>query len=284
MGCGKYCVGALLAAVLLRCGGCADPLILRPSTNVLQVTDGSARRVALGKDRSVEVWTASSPGARGQTPRAFILHFCGNGDRAETALGRQLAQWEEFPVEIWVMNYPGYGGSSGPAQLRAIPAAALAAYDALRARAAGRPIIISAMSLGSTVALYVAAHRPVDGLLIRSPAPVRQVITGNYGWWNLWLLAGPVATQFPDELDSVKNARRVEVPAIFVITGADELVPRKYQRDVTAAYAGKHRVIVAEEARHSSPISGKAVQRLRSDLQWLWSKASAGGPAGASRP
>ena len=49
--------------------------------------------------------------------------------------------WKDRAVEIWGMNYPGFGGSTGPARLARIGPAAVAAFDALRREAADAPIV-----------------------------------------------------------------------------------------------------------------------------------------------
>src|SRR5205814_930955 len=81
--------------------------------------------------------------------------------------------------------------------------AGLAAFDALKAKADDKPIYVFGASIGSAVALHVAANRDVRGLVLHNPPPLRQIILRNYGWWNLWLLAGPVALQIPRDLDSI---------------------------------------------------------------------------------
>src|SRR5213076_1731280 len=110
-------------------------------------------------------------------------------------------------VEVWGVNYPGFGGSSGPARLARIGPASLAAYDELRKVAGTRPIFVFGASLGSTADLHIAAQRPVAGLILHNPPAIRQMILRQFGWWNLWLLAGPLALQIPRELDSIANAR-----------------------------------------------------------------------------
>ena len=197
------------------------------------------------------------------------MRFCGNQERAEDAAWHECEAWEELPVEIWAMNYPGFGGSSGQATLASIPPAALAVYDALREEGHREPVLLSGTNVGSAAALYVATQRPVAGLVLRSPPPIKQSLLGS-GWWNLWLISGPIAAQVPAELDSIKNARRVTAPAVFLITG-DDSVPRKYQRLVSAAYAGEKRVIVTDPTRHNSPAPRAAEKKLESDLHWLWS-------------
>lgn len=261
----------LVTLLLLSCGGCADTFLLAPSRQPIGVPgDVSRVTVATGKGRIVELWTTRSAAVDGHEPLAFVLRFCGNGERAEDALHIERRTWSDLPVEIWAMNYPGFGGSTGPAQLSQLAPSALAAYDALAARAGRRPILLSGLSMGTTVGLYVAAHRPVEGLLLRSPVPVRNVILWRYGWWNLWLFAGPVAAGFPSELNSEDNARRVNAPAVFIITGSDELVPRSYQRLVTAAYAGHKKVVIADNAWHNTPLTDKQMQKVQAELFWLW--------------
>ena len=50
--------------------------------------------------------------------------------------------WNDRAVEIWGMNYPGFGGSTGPARLARIGPAAVAAFDEIKdSEAAGAPII-----------------------------------------------------------------------------------------------------------------------------------------------
>jgi pimeloyl-ACP methyl ester carboxylesterase len=179
-------------------------------------------------------------------------------------------RWGQRPVEAWAVNYPGYGGSPGPARLKAIPPSALAAYDALAAKANGKPIFLIGQSLGSAAALYVAANRPCAGMVLTNPPPLRSLILGNFGWWNLWLLAGPVALSVPPELDSLANAKKVKVPTVFLLAGDDHVVPPKYQAKVFDAYAGEKRVIRRAEADHNDPLDGVASEEFEVAMDWLW--------------
>ncbi len=223
--------------------------------------------------RSIEVLTARSRGAVSREPMAFVLEFCGNATRAEQITRYVADRWGVRPVEVWVMNYPGYGQSAGPAKLSAIPPAALATYDVLAQRAKGRPIFLAGNSMGTTAALYVAAERPAAGLVLQSPPPLQRLILQHYGWWNLWLLAGPVALQVPGELNSIHNAPRVRAPAVFLLPSRDSLVPSLYQRMVADAYGGEKQLLVLEDADHNSGITGKDERRLQQALDWLWAAA-----------
>lgn len=171
------------------------------------------------------------------------------------------------------MNYPGSGGSDGPARLARVGTDAVAAFDAAKRAAGRRPVFIWAGSFGTTAALHVAARRPVDGMFLQNPRPLRQLILGSYGLWNLWLLAGPAALQIPSDLDSIANARKATAPVVFTLSLADEVIPDRYHRMVVDAYAGPKRVIEMPGARHDDPLTREAAQQFNEGIDWVWKTA-----------
>src|SRR5687768_13667014 len=124
----RYVYGALIVAyALLMTSSCvADRLILFPSTVPIPTPGATKVTVQTPAGERVEVFTARTAPSRGKEPEAFLLVFIGNADRAERGVYYGLEQADRRPVEVWAMNYPGYGGSPGPARLKSIGAAALA--------------------------------------------------------------------------------------------------------------------------------------------------------------
>jgi hypothetical protein len=98
---------------------------------------------------------------------------------------------------------------------------------------------------------------------------LRQIILRQFGWWNLWLFAGPMAQKIPADLDSVANASAVRVPAIFLLAEKDEVVAPKFQRLVVGAYAGEKRIIPLAGAGHNSPLEGAGLADFHGALDWL---------------
>ncbi len=261
--------GLLIAYFLVMTfGGCADRLLLYPSTQPIAVSGATARLFAFNGG-NLEIWTERWPGSRSAAPKLYVLGFCGNAERAEEAIDAEAWRWQKFDAEIWIVNTPGFGGSSGPARLRSIPSAALLAYDQLAAVAAGKPIFLSANSLGTTAALYVAAQRNVAGLILQNPPPLRRLIMEKYGWWNLFLLASPVALHIPQELNSLRNAPQVHVPAVLIFADDDEKVPPRYHQMVVDAYAGPKRSVVLHHAGHNSAASSDEENQIHEAVGWL---------------
>jgi alpha/beta hydrolase fold len=257
---------------------CNRVILGRPGT----VSDlhGATRRVIHVDGRAVECAVARSPSATGpgREPQAYVLFLVGKGDRGDRWTAAVAGSWADRPVEVWGMNYPGFGGSEGPPRLDRVVPTALGTYDAIRQIAGDRPIFVHAGSLGTTVGRAVAARRPVAGLILQNPPPLRQLVMGHYGWWNLWLLALPVSRQIPAELDSLDNASRVTAPAVFLSCGADEIIPPGYHRQVLNAYAGPKHLVDIPGAHHHDALPREAADELNHEIDWLWQR-SVTGPA-----
>jgi uncharacterized protein len=255
-------------------GHLPDHLILFPTRAPINA-GGAVRKTIPFENGQLDVWVAQSRLAHSKgNADAYVLRFYGNADRAERWPAEEAEMWNDRTVEIWGMNYPGFGGSSGPARLSKIGPAALAAFDELRRHAVDAPIIPFGTSIGATAALYVAAERPVAGLILHNPVPLREMILRRFGWWNLWLLAGPVALQIPKDLDSIANAKAIHTAGIFLLAEKDEVVPARYHKLVVDAYAGEKRVISLQSARHNDTIEGTALADLSNAFDWLLAKSS----------
>jgi hypothetical protein len=109
---------------------------------------------------------------------------------------------------------------------------------------------------------------------LHNPVPLREVILRQFGWWNLWLLAGPVALQIPSDLDSIANARVSRASAIFLLAEKDEIVAPRFHRLVVEAYAGEKRVIELRGAHHNDPVEGTALADLNDALDRMLTKTS----------
>jgi uncharacterized protein len=266
-------IGVVYFAVMFF-GHLPDHLILFPTTAPIDA-GGAVRKMLPFQNGQSEVWTAKSRLAQEKNGAdIYVLRFYGNADRADRWAAAEAEMWNDRAVEIWGMNYPGFGGSTGPARLSRIGPAALAAFDELRRQAGGRPIVLFGTSIGATAALHVAAQRPETRLILHNPPPLRQMILRQFGWWNLWLLAGPVALEIPRDLDSLSNAKAIHAPAIFLLAEKDEVVAPRFHQLVVDAYAGEKRVIPLRGAYHNDPIEGAGLADFYRALDWLLPKTN----------
>jgi pimeloyl-ACP methyl ester carboxylesterase len=251
----------------------ANKLILQPSCHPI-VAEHKLRELIEFNGGHVEVWRetnqpeASIHESDLVEPAFFVLKFPGTGGRAERGTCHPAEIWDDVHAEVWTVNPPGYGGSSGPATIRSFPEMARTVFERLRRVADGRPIVVTGNSLGNISALYVAATYPVDALLLRNPPPLRELIVGKHSWWNFGL-ARFIAQQVPKELCSITNASASDSPALFLMSGQDRMVPPHYQQQIIDAHAGEKRVLLLPEADHATPITEEDAPAYLEHLSWL---------------
>lgn len=177
--------------------------------------------------------------------------------------------WKERCVEVWALNYPGFGPDQGRASVRAAASAARQAYRFVESKAGTSPVVFG-YSFGGSLALHVAAtatEAPSALIVERTPA-IPRLILGRFGWWNLWLAAGPMALSLPRSLWARSNARRLEhVPALFVLGIKDAAAPPTNAFSIASAYAGPRRIVWAD-VEHTDPLPIEEPS-IRAGLAWL---------------
>lgn len=269
------CAGITLG-VLASAGACApitSRVLLYPQGGELDL-DGAERVMLAHEDGAIETIRAKSPGAQREAARAIVLRFYGNADRADRWVRGEADGFGAWPVEVWGVNYPSFGRSEGGLSLAGVARAADVAFAEAAKR--GLPIFAMGTSMGTTAALHLASsasaassadHTKLRGLFLQNPPPLAQLIRGRYGWWNLWLLAGPISWGVPSSLDSLANARRADVPVVLISSERDEVVPFAYQTEVYDAYAGPKERIVVPGIGHNDPVPDEVWARVRAALR-----------------
>ena len=247
----------------------ADRMILGPTRHDIDVPHRSPLRISNGTGH-LEVWTQTRKTGATAEPGLLVLNFPGTESRAEDAESLLWASRDDLEVTLWSVNPPGYGNSSGRPSLDNIPGMATAALLAMEEIAAERPILAEGFSLGCVAALYLAAEGLVDGILLRNPPPLRELVSHHTGGRRLGLFSGLIARGIPESIDSLRNAAASKVPAVFVTALQDGVVPASYQRQIIAAYGGAYRVLEQPEAGHATLPTESEMVQLKVLTGWLF--------------
>lgn len=147
------------------------------------------------------------------------LYLHGNGAHLHARAAR-FAHLVADGAGLLAPSWRGYGGSTGSPTEAGLHADARAAYDALRARGvAPERILLYGESLGSTVAVMLAAERPVRALLLDSAfGSALDVAARAYPWLPVrWLLR--------DTYRADLAAPRITVPVLQVHCSDDPVTP-----------------------------------------------------------
>ena len=187
-------------------------------------------------DADLKIWVVPRAGAQA------ILYFGGNGEDVAWNLAGFSAA---FPGHsIYLVNYRGYGGSSGEPTEAGLLADAVAAFDHLQPR--HPEISVIGRSLGSAVAIHLASVRAVHRLVLVTPFD--SLVNVGRGQMRVF----PVALLLRDRYDSAARAPTIRVPTLLVVAGADRLVARERSSALAAAFtAAPVRTVLIEGAGHN---------------------------------
>lgn len=144
-----------------------------------------------------------------------VLYLGGNGEDAALALARLAAV---LPAHaLYAPHYRGYGCSGGEPTEAALQADALALFDAIAAR---HPrVVLVGRSLGSGIAVRIAARRSVARLLLITPYDSIAAVAGErFPWAPGWLVL--------DRYDAAALAPHVRAPTAVWIAAHDRVIPR----------------------------------------------------------
>jgi uncharacterized protein len=174
---------------------------------------------------------------------AAVIFFGGNGDTAALQLPSLV---ETFPDRaIYLLNYRGYGGSSGQPTEEALQADALVLFDHVSEK--HQDIIVIGRSLGSGIAIRVAAQRPASLLILVTPfSSVLEIAERQFPYFPVrWLLV--------DKYESWRYASDVHAPALLIAADRDEVVPRSSTEELYAHFRrGVASLMVIPNADHNS--------------------------------
>lgn len=158
-----------------------------------------------------------------------ILYFQGNaGEMGDRPLRFNYYHARGFGVAY--VSYRGYGGSSGSPSEAGLMADANAAYDWLMANEVepGR-IALLGESLGSGVAVQLAAMREVGAVALEAPYTSTVEVAAKIYWWL------PVRALMKDQFKSIDFIAAVVAPLLIIHGEDDVLIPVEFGRRLFAA-------------------------------------------------
>jgi len=200
----------------------------RPDAQVLWIDSQGER---------LKVWVVPRAGSRA------LVYFGGN---AEDVAGNLDLFSAAFPTHsLYLVNYRGYGGSSGRPSETALFADALAVYEHVRGEHSD--ITVMGRSLGSGIAVQLASARPVERLvLVTAYDSLVNVARAHIRFLPIGLL-------MRDRYESASRAGRVRAPVLIVIAGEDEIIPRARSEALVKAFpASQVRVEVVPGVGHNT--------------------------------
>jgi pimeloyl-ACP methyl ester carboxylesterase len=173
---------------------------------------------------------------------SLILYFGGNAEEVSWMLDEGARR---TPGIGWLLvDYRGYGSSGGSPSEKTLVEDAVRWYD--RVKTDDRKVYVFGRSLGSGVAVQLAAQRPVAGVVLVAPFD-SLVEVGKRHYPFL-----PVNWMLKHRFDSAALAPRLTVPLLCIVATGDEIIPAEHAKRLYDAWGGEKRWVALEGAGHNS--------------------------------
>ncbi len=175
--------------------------------------------------------------------RAVVLYFQGNAGALDLRVGR--FQWLVADgTGLLALGYRGYGGSRGRPSERGLIRDAIAAYDSAAARYDPARIVLWGESLGTAVAIALAAEREVAGLILHAPfTSAADVGAAVYPFL-------PVRALIKDRWPSDRRIARVTAPILVLHGERDRVVPIRFGERLYALANAPKRMVRFPHGTH----------------------------------
>jgi fermentation-respiration switch protein FrsA (DUF1100 family) len=162
----------------------------------------------------VIVWHAPPSGSN----KPVILYFHGNGGAVQYRVER-FNKLLADGIGLVALEYRGYGGSTGSPSESGLTADAEAAYAFAAARYAVPQIVVWGESLGSGVAVTLAAEKPVGRVILEAPFTSAAAVGAQHYWYM------PVRLLMKDQFRSDERIGKVTAPLLILHGMHDQIVP-----------------------------------------------------------
>jgi pimeloyl-ACP methyl ester carboxylesterase len=212
-----------------------DPLKANADAAIEEVSLLSADRVRL------HGWLVKA--AATATPAPILVYFGGNAEEVSwlASTAGRYAGWS-----LLTFNYRGYGRSEGKPGEAALFADALQIYDYAVGRAQGGRVAVMGRSLGSGVAVHLAAQRPAAGVILVSPYDsVERVAKGIYPYL-------PIGLMLKHRFNSLSHAPQIKAPLLCLVASDDRVIPRPHSERLYAAWGGSRQWREIRQTAHDS--------------------------------
>jgi fermentation-respiration switch protein FrsA (DUF1100 family) len=167
--------------------------------------------------------------------KPVAIYFHGNGG----ALAHRVSRFLRVAADgtgLIALSYRGYGGSTGSPSEDGLIADARAAYAFAASRYPVERIALWGESLGTGVAIALAAEKPVARMVLDAPfTSTLDVASASYPFL-------PVRYLMKDQFRSDLRITNVKVPVLIMHGDADRIIPIRYGERLYAMIPGEKRM------------------------------------------
>ncbi len=220
------------------------------SPQELGLSGVAEERVKTPDGETIVFWHAE---ARAGNPT--ILFFHGNGGEM-SGRHERMAFYQSQGFGALFVSYRGYGGSTGAISEKGFMTDAFTAYDFLLQRGVSpESIAVVGESLGTGIAVQLAAQRPVGALALEAPFTAAVDVAAEVYPWL------PVRLLMKDQFRSRDFIGRVKVPLLILHGDADKVIPVEHGRRIHGMANEPKELVILPDGGHAATGSPEAWSR-----------------------
>jgi hypothetical protein len=177
----------------------------------------------------------------------LIIYYGGNAE--DVSINLSYLQPAEPQATSWLlMNYRGFGKSTGKPSQAGVFADALAVYDHLIKNTGISPekIFLMGRSIGSSVAAYVASQRKVGGLILVTPFD--SIVNFAPKFFKIF----PIKRYLEKYFNTQKYLEGVQGKILVIAAGRDEVVPKINLENLINQFKDQLEVVEIKKANHQN--------------------------------
>jgi pimeloyl-ACP methyl ester carboxylesterase len=190
---------------------------------------------------NIETWFFSPDPESVKGPSPVVIFAHGNGELIDF-WHDEFKKFTTFGIGLMLVEYPGYGRSTGKASPENITKAFVTAYDYLASRKEVDPnrIILMGRSMGGGAVCQLATKRPSVALILMSTFTSTRTFAPRY-FVPKFLVR--------DTFDNLSVVKAYPGPMLLFHGKYDEVVP--YQHSIELAQAGKNAKLISYFCGHN---------------------------------
>lgn len=172
-----------------------------------------------------------------------LIYFGGNAEDVSLNIACYTTLFPD--LSLYLMNYRGYGGSSGQPSEKGLYSDSTALYEFVSA--SYDRVIVMGRSLGTAVAVRLASKVEVDGVILVTPYSSMTDLARHYYQFL------PVRRLLKDRFEAVRYAPDVDAPVLALLAQHDDIIPAEISNRLIEAFKnGITQRVIIEGTSHNT--------------------------------
>jgi alpha-beta hydrolase superfamily lysophospholipase len=182
--------------------------------------------------------------AKTPQPKGVVLYFHGNKQNI-TRYAKAAPDFINRGYEVWMIDYPGFGKSTGDFTEQRLYDWALVFYKLAQSHYRKDSIIIYGKSMGSGIAAQLATIRDCKALILEAPYYSFPSIIGS------WLPVYPLNKMIKFKLPTYQYLPQVTNPIVIFHGTGDNTIPYRNSKRLKAHLKTTDEYITIEGGKHN---------------------------------